>query len=98
MHDAPPQPWLLEVQADTTHKSTLQQWQEYQETAERVGGLISPALAAKLLNVSRARVGQLTDEKKLAVWNFLDHPWVSAVEVVHRIGNPLPVGRPKKTA
>jgi hypothetical protein len=101
MQDQPPaaQPWLMEVPASTVAPSAQDQWNEYLRVNEEQGGLISQALAAKLLGVSRARVGQLIERKKLAAWKLLDHSWVSATEIMQRCtATPDLGGRPKKSA
>jgi predicted transcriptional regulator len=89
----------MEVPASSTTPTARGQWTEYLRVNEEQGGLISQALAAKLLGISRARVGQLVDRKKLAAWYLLDHSWVSATEIMQRCtATPDRGGRPKKSA
>jgi hypothetical protein len=98
-YDAPPQPWLIQVPADPSVRSAQAEWNEYLRVSQQQGGLISQALAAKLLGVSRTRVGQLIQLKKLANWDLLDHSWVSATEIMQRCtATPDLGGRPKKSA
>jgi hypothetical protein len=96
MHDAPPQPWLIEVPAKSITKSVRQQWQDYTDACAESRGLVSPTTAATLLGVHRSRVYQLLEAKKLDVQHHFGHPWLSCAQLMQRLTEPKDVGgRPK---
>jgi hypothetical protein len=96
-HPPQKQPWLIEVPARSIHKSTRQQWQDYTDDCERERGLVTPTIAAKLLEVHRSRTHQLLDAGKLTRFHHFEHDWVSCRELMDRLTTVSDVGgRPKK--
>jgi hypothetical protein len=96
-HDAPPQPWLLEVPADALAKTSRQAWEAYIADSSAEGGLLQPATAARLLDVHRSRPWQLLGAGKLTRFEHFGHTWVSCRELKQRLLAPVDRGgRPKK--
>jgi excisionase family DNA binding protein len=96
MHDASPQPWLIEVPSRSIAKNLRTQWQDYTDDCERERGLIAAGTAAKLLGVHRSRVYQLIQAKKLDVFEHFGTQWLSGAQLTHRLTEPKQAGgRPK---
>ena len=101
MAGAVAQPWLFDVPA-TELKRVKNKWEELAEMAdksEEVGGLIPPALAASLLDVSRQRVHNMIERGRINSWMFFGDRYVSAAEVhafmaSERKPGPKPGDRP----
>jgi hypothetical protein len=97
MHDAPPQPWLIEVPAQALAKTARNDWESYIADCSAEGGLLQPGTAAKLLDVHRSRPWQLIDAGKLRRFEHFGHTWVSCKEIRERLIAPVDRGgRPKK--
>jgi excisionase family DNA binding protein len=94
MHDAPPQPWLIEVPSRSITKTIRSQWQDYTADCEREKGLVTGATAAKLLGVHRSRVYQLLEAKKLDTFDHFGSRWLSCSQLMHRLTEAPKAGRP----
>ncbi len=94
MHDASPQPWLIEVPSRSIAKSLRMQWQEYTNDCEREKGLVTGATAAKLLGVHKSRVYQLLEAKKLDTFDHFGSRWLSCAQLMQRLTEPPKTGRP----
>lgn len=89
-----PQPWLIEVPARTITKTVREQWQDYTDDCANERGLVSPTVAAKLSGISRMRIYQLIDKKKLDVLEHFGHPWLSCAQLMQRLNDRPKAGRP----
>jgi excisionase family DNA binding protein len=94
MHDASPEPWLIEVPARSIAKTLRSQWQDYTADCEREKGLVMAGTAAKLLGVHRSRVYQLLEAKKLDTFLHFGSHWLSCAQLMHRLTEPPKTGRP----
>ncbi len=96
MHDASPQPWLIEVPSRSIAKNLRNLWQDYSSDCERERGLVTPSTAAKLSGISRQRIYQLIETEKLDTFPHFGTQWLSCRQLMQRLAEPKEVGgRPK---
>jgi hypothetical protein len=89
-------PWLFEVPRRSIAKSLREQWQAYSGDCERERGLVTPSTAAKLSEISRQRIYQLIEAKKLDTFPHFGTQWLSCRQLMRRLAEPRDAGgRPK---
>ncbi len=90
-------PWLIEVPPRSIAKSLRQAWQAYSADCEREHGLVNPSTAAKLSEISRQRIYELIETKKLDTFPHFGTQWLSCRQLMRRLAEPKDIGgRPKK--
>jgi hypothetical protein len=77
-------------------KSLWDRFMDFAEHAEDKGALVPPALAAKLLGVSRQRIWQLLDAGKLERLDFEGHAFITERSIVAWAKMERKTGRPFK--
>jgi len=78
-------------------KRVRTKWEELQEMAEegeKHGGFIPQFIAAVLLDVSKARVGQLVEDGRLKRYTYFGKPFVTVDDVSAFINSERKTGRP----
>jgi excisionase family DNA binding protein len=70
---------------------------EFMRLSTSEEGLLHPAQAALVLDVSNQRVLELIETKRLRSWEFWGRKYLSARELVARRASDVKGGRPKRT-
>ncbi len=70
---------------------------EFRRVSEAESGLLHPAQAALVLNVSNQRVLELIATKRLRAWEFWGRKYLSVRELADRASSDIKTGRPKRS-
>jgi len=77
-------------------KSLTPEFRRFQKVSSAVGGLMFPAQAAEVLEISRQRLSDLLKEGRLRQHNFFGRDYIASDEVLRFQGVARTAGRPKK--
>jgi hypothetical protein len=64
-------------------KESQADWDAYMRDAKREDGLLLPAMAARLIGVSRQRLDQLMTAERLTRFEHFDRVWLSRLQLAH---------------
>jgi len=79
---------------DKKRKGILAAIRDFQELSKVHGGLVTPASARELLNVSKARLYQLIQSGDLTKIEYAGQPYLSVNEIRLRVASDVQSGRP----
>jgi hypothetical protein len=88
---------LLDGSEESPKNKTGGGIKDFIELSREEGGLLLPAQAALVLDVSRVRVFQLLDAGLLASWDFFGKRYLSVHQLQSRRESDVKAGRPKRT-
>jgi hypothetical protein len=86
---------LLDGSEESPTNKTGRGIKEFIKLSKEEGGLLLPAQAALVLDVSRVRVFQLMDAGLLASWDFFGRRYLSGEQLQSRRAEDVKAGRPK---